>query len=767
MGDFPQATQNGNCGTSFIEDGNLPIANAHKRIDDPTSTKQNVNSTTGLVVAASDNITGHVYVHNVLGDPPPVVTSFGPAPRGANNVATSAVISATFSKAMDPATFNSTNFSVLDSTNTPVAGNFAYNGANRILTFTPAAPLSANSTYTVTLTKGLKDSSAQQSLYQRAAFANQADTREQWSFKTAGGTVQFNNTAYSVNENGGTATITVTLNTPSESVVTVNYATSDGTATQPGNYTATSGTLTFNPGDPITQTFQVPVANNGTNDGNKTVNLTLSASSGASLGTPSTALLTIIDDEGPPTAQFSLTNYNFPENVAGGNATITVILNQPSATPITVDYATSNGTATAGTDYTAKTGTLTFLANVTSQSFTVAINNDTTFEPNETVNLTLSNPNPNTVQVLGPAVLTIVNDDLQPKVQFSAATYSATEGDTATINVTLSNPSASAITVNYATSDSTASSADYTAAGNTLTFAPGETSKPFDVATLPDSLSEPDEVVNLTLSNPTNATFAPGGDSATLTIVDASTAPTIQFSSATYSVNENVGSGVATILVTLSAASAQPVEVGITTSDGTATASDYATVDDFLTIDAGLTSGTFEVPITNDNAVEGDETVNLTLSNPSNAVLGTAAAVLTIVDDDTNPNLPTVQFSAATYNVAENGGTATITVTVTGAHAQPVTVNYATIAGGTATAGTDYTFTPGTLTFTANETVKTFTVTILDDTLVEPNETVNLTLSGATNVNNPGTQSAVLTIVDNDVTPTPQPHVYLPLILKR
>ncbi|MCX6049044.1 MAG: hypothetical protein NT075_28415, partial [Chloroflexi bacterium] len=571
----------------------------------------------------------------------------------------------------------------------------------------------------------------------------------------AGGTVQFNNTAHSVKENGGTATITVTLNTPSESVVTVNYATSDGTATQPGDYTATSGTLTFNPGI-TTKTFQVPVINNLVIGGNKTVNLTLSASSGASLGTPSTAILTIVDDDSPPTAQFSLTNYNVAENVAGGNATITVILNKASATPLSVNYATSNGTATAGSDYTAASGTLTFPANVTSQSFTVAIINDTTFEPNETVNLTLSNPNPNTVALGAPAVLTIVNDDLQPKVQFSAPTYSTAEGGTATINVTLSNPSVSAITVNYATSDSTASSADYTAASGTLTFTPGETSKTFTVATITDSLSEADEAVNLTLSNPTNATFAPGGDSATLTIVDASTAPTIQFSSATYSVNENVGSGVATITVTLSAASAQPVEVGITTSDGTATASDYAAVDDFLTIDAGLTSGTFEVPITNDNAVEGDETVNLTLSNPSNAVLGTAAAVLTIVDDETvQPVLPTVQFSAASYSVGENGGTATVTAILSAASSSPVTVNYAT-RNGTATVNSDYAAANGALTFAPGETSKTFAVAIMDDLIDENNETVELTLNAPNNALLGTPAVATLTITDNDNPPTVQ-----------
>jgi subtilisin-like proprotein convertase family protein len=109
----------------------------------------------------------------------------------------------------------------------------------------------------------------------------------------------------------------------------------------------------------------------------------------------------------------------------------------------------------------------------------------------------------------------------------------------------------------------------------------------------------------------------------------------------------------------------------------------------------------------------------------------------------------TVQFSSATYSVNENGGTATITVTRTGG-TSAFSVNYAT-SNGTATAGLDYTAASGTLNFADGETSKTFNVSIIDDTLAEPNETVNLALSGPTNgatIGTPGT--AVLTIVDND-----------------
>src|SRR5262249_47711275 len=121
----------------------------------------------------------------------------------------------------------------------------------------------------------------------------------------------------------------------------------------------------------------------------------------------------------------------------------------------------------------------------------------------------------------------------------------------------------------------------------------------------------------------------------------------------------------------------------------------------------------------------------------------------------TAPQPGALQFSNATYSVNENGGTATITVTRTGGSDGSVSVNYAT-SNGTATAGSDYTAASGTLTFGAGETSKTFTIPITNDTAVEGNETINLTLSSPTGGATLGSQtSAVLTIQDDDVASPP------------
>src|SRR5262249_17242548 len=135
---------------------------------------------------------------------------------------------------------------------------------------------------------------------------------------------------------------------------------------------------------------------------------------------------------------------------------------------------------------------------------------------------------------------------------------------------------------------------------------------------------------------------------------------------------------------------------------------------------------------------------------------------ITYTSGPQTPQPGTLQFSVPTYNVSENGGTATITVTRTNGTDGSVSVNHGTT-NGRASAGSDYPASSGTLTFAAGETSKTFTVPILDDTLVEGNETVNLTLSSPTGGATLGGQgTAVLTIQDNDV-PTLQSITVAPV----
>jgi hypothetical protein len=202
--------------------------------------------------------------------------------------------------------------------------------------------------------------------------------------------VSFSSATYSISEANGSATIDVLRAGPTDGTVTVRYATSEGTGKAGIDYMSTSGTLTFNPGV-MSQWFSVPIVNGTVTDGVRTVNLSLSdPTGGALLGAPSTAVLSILDNDVSGSVQFATTTYKVSER--GAYAIIKVTRNGGSASQVTVDYAMSNGTARAGLDYTAKAGTLTFGAGETSQSFSIPIIYDNLKEPNETVILTLSNP---------------------------------------------------------------------------------------------------------------------------------------------------------------------------------------------------------------------------------------------------------------------------------------------------------------------------------------------------------------------------------------
>jgi hypothetical protein len=265
----------------------------------------------------------------------------------------------------------------------------------------------------------------------------------------------------------------------------------------------------------------------------------------------------------------------------------------------------------------------------------VTIANDSFDEPDETVVLALSNADHATLEEPDDrATLTIVDNDNPPRVQFSSSSYSVNEdGSSVSIEVRLSAASAFEVTVDYASSDGTAGEgSDYTASSGRLTFNPGDTSQSFNVPITDDSLDEADESVLLALSNPVMASLG-STRNASLTILDDDAEPVIQFGTSGYTVNE--GDGVATISVSLSSVSARPISVDYATGDGTATAgSDYSATGGRLDIAEGETGGSFEVPILDDDEVEADEGISLTLSNSSHASLGMANASLTILDDD-------------------------------------------------------------------------------------------------------------------------------------
>ena len=576
-----------------------------------------------------------------------------------------------------------------------------------------------------------------------------------------GGAFLFSALTYTVNEPAAvttTATIKVTRTGANLAGASVQFATSGGTATAGLDYTATATTLVFGSGEAFKNVL-IPILPDSDAEGNETVNLTLSnPGGGATLGTPATAVLTIVD--AGPAARFSSATYSVTEGAA---ATITVVRGGPTTGTLKVDYATGAGTATAGVDYTAKLGTLTFGPSVSTMSFTVATLNNGDTVDGRTVPLTLTPNGPGAVASPSTATLTIKDNDAPGTFQFGAAMYSATESGLAPqVMVTRTGGTGGTVVVGWTATGGTATGgalpttpgADYAPTSGLLTFGPGVASLKVPLTVVNDTRAEDSETVDLSLT--IQSSVPPGAalgsqTTSTLTILDNDKGGAIQFAIATQTVAENVVGGKVNLVVSRTGAS---LASGVTV--------DYAATGDTgaitlpagtLTFVAGQTSAMLPVPIVSNAVAEPDRTVVITLSNPQSAggasganapTLGaTASNTLKVVDDE-----PRVQFGAASFAVTE-GGVATVTTTRTGSMSGQVTVNYAT-SNGTGIAGTDYAAASGTLTFPAAVASRTFTVSTIDDLVVAGSRTANLTLSGAVGASIGGTNPAILTIQDKE-----------------
>jgi Leucine-rich repeat (LRR) protein len=574
------------------------------------------------------------------------------------------------------------------------------------------------------------------------------------------GTVQFSSDTYSVNEADGTVTLTVTRLNGSNGAVSVDYATSDGTAMAGDDYTAVSGTLNWSDGDASDKTFTVDINDDTDVEGDETFNLTLTnATGGATIGDPSTAEVTIVDKPvNHGTLQFSPATYSVNED--GVSVEITVTRVNGSNGAVSVNYSSSDGTATAGDDYNAVSGTLNWKdGNSNDKKITVSITNDNDVEGDETFNLTLTNATGGaTIGDPSTAEVTIV-DKNSGTLQFALAADEIREdGGTITLTVTRVNGSDGEVSVDYATSDGTAKAGkDYTAVSGTLNWEDGNSSdKAITVTITDDSIYEDDEKFSLKLSNPTGGATIGTPKTTVVTIVDNEPKPpagVLQFSSATYSVNEN--GGTVNITVTRAESSDGAISVECKSSNGSATAGeDYNAVSKTLNwADGDDSDKTFTAYIIDDADVEGNETFSLTLSEPTGgATIGSPdIAVVTIVDDEVTPVHGTLQFASAAYSVGENGPSVTITVSRVNGSDGAVSVDYDT-SDETATAGSDYTQTSGTLNWNDKDSAdKSFTINITDDSTPEDDETFIVTLSNATNGAELGTpNTAVVTIIDDD-----------------
>ncbi len=545
------------------------------------------------------------------------------------------------------------------------------------------------------------------------------------------GALGFSASTYVVDENAGNALITVRRFGGTTGAVAVDAIATNGTAIAGLDYSNRVETLLFPEGE-VLQTFAVPIIDDQEVEGPEVVSLQLTNFVAAGIGPDRSAELIILSDDS--VVSFQTENFYVNENAVSGFGTITVVRSGATNSLVSVDYLTQDGTATDGLDYMATRGSLLFAPGETMKQFFVAITNDTLVEGNETIGLILTNASANgVIGGYATATLNLVDDDLAPgELSFSSSAYTVNEYETnITITVIRTNGSSGLVSVSYFTSDGTARAGkDYGAVGDRISFDAGQTVKTFTVPIFQDYIDETNETVILTLANPGGGAVLGGTATATLTIRNTRLINgNFSFTATNYTVTE---SNLAVQLTVRRAfGSNGPVSVSYGTLDGTALAGqDYVAATNTISWTNGETADkTISIEILTNNVVENTETFSVILFAPTGgATLGAVTnATVTILDDDVGPGL--LSFSTAGFTVNENATNALISVVRTFGHAGVNTIYFRTVDGsGTARLGIDYLSTNGPLDFLDGETNKTFSVPVLDNSIVEGNRTLDLEL---------------------------------------
>jgi hypothetical protein len=450
-----------------------------------------------------------------------------------------------------------------------------------------------------------------------------------------------------------------------------------------------------------------------------------------------------------PTVDLSVNKLNVSEAATNNTIIVTATASPAVTGSLSVDLAVS-GVDTS--DYSLSNTTITIPDSSSTGTVTFTVQDNNLYEGDKTATLTISNLNPNTsTYSLGTTTqnVTITDNESQPNVSLGlSGSPLAENGGVATVTATLSNPSYQNVTVNLSLSGTATGSTDYTASDNSITISAGQTSGSMTLTGIDDSLDEENETIIVDINNVTNGTEN-GTQQVTATITDDDNPPTVQFTAASQSGAEN--GGTQTITAQLSAASSKTVSIPFTLG-GTATqgaGNDYTITASPITIPAGSTTATITITPINDSDYENDETVIVTIGTPTNATAsGVTVHTATITNDDA---LPTVSFTAANQNVAENTASATITAQLSAASIQTITVPFTINGSSTATGGgTDYSISATPITINAGSTSADITLTVINDSIDEADETVVVNMGTPTNATQGATTSHIATIQDDD-----------------
>ncbi|WP_413176352.1 Calx-beta domain-containing protein [Anabaena azotica] len=563
--------------------------------------------------------------------------------------------------------------------------------------------------------------------------------------------------------NLGKFTLTRTGN--KSAALTVNYTVA-GTATNGTDYNTLTKTVTFAAGS-ATAIIDVTPIDDAVYEGNETAIVTLASGTNYILGTAKTATVNLADNDSStnvkPTITISASDANAGETVTGttvNRGQFKFTRTGDLSASLTVGYSVG-GTATNGVDYNSLSGTATFAAGASTALVNLSPIDDTAFEGDETVVVTLSSGTNYNLGTAKSATVTIVDNDI-PIVP-SMITVAATDSNAGeTTSGQIANPgqftitrtgTTSALTVNYTLSGTAINGTDYVSLNGVANFAAGVSTAVVTVTPIDDLLIEGNETVTLNLTAGTGYSIG-ANSSAVVSIADNDSLPTITISAtdantAETTIGQTANPGQFTITRTGSTASALNVNYTVT---GSATNSvDYVGLSGTVTIQAGATTAVLPITVLDDSLTESPETVIVTLDTNSNYTLGnTTTAIVTIADNE----LPSLNITASDANAVEtiSGQTTNpgqFTITRTGSTVSALNVNYTVT--GSATNSVDYGVLNGTLTIQAGATTAVLPITVLDDLVSESPETVLVTLNPSSSYILESITSAMVTIADNEL----------------
>ena len=570
---------------------------------------------------------------------------------------------------------------------------------------------------------------------------------------TAVASVEFSSSQYSAGQATGSVSLTIDRMGPATQAASVVYGTVPGTGTAIAgtDYTGVKGVLSWGENDSTPRTISVPISVAPPFTGGKSFQVQLWAPSvGLAVATPGSAMVTITGDASDSAGTVKLGEPSYTVSQASGALKVSAMRSGGATGIVAVTYKTSNGTATAGRDYTAMAGTLQWAnGDASTKTISIPISNATPFSGSKTFAIALSNVTGGAELSTPDAGTVSISGGLSPhagSLQFTEATYVVGQGaGSLSVTVDRVNGANGAIAVSYATANGTAiASADYTSSHGTLQWADGDSSaKTFAV---PISNAAPftgSKTFSIVLSDPAAGAVISNPGAATATISGDQPPGSLTLAAAAASVAQTAGSLTATVNRT--GGTNGPVTVSYETSNGTAVGgTDYTATNGTLTWGSGDgTSKTFSVPVSDAKPFSGDKSFTITLSDATGgASVGTHSSMIATIVGAAAAAPGSPQLSQSGYTVLQSAGSQAVTVNRTGGTAGAFSVTYAT-ADGSAQAGVDYTATRGTLQWQSGEaTSKSFTVPVSDTSPFDGSKTFTVALSAPSNGVKLGSPSA-------------------------